>query len=270
MPSVNWREVADNWFGNCCCSFGGISEKLVFSFAKSYTSTTGICLLNTSSVILSKDDLLGFDIPDWSQKEDNELDLAFNNINNTSRCKDNRIMSLHGQTKRMDDLDQRLKKICTLKDNPSIEVNREMIDLDTLSQVSPTLEDMKNVPSTPRHYIQDHDIKCCDHSGSEHSAKEQDSSAFGLLENQKSFLDGYLGNVFMTRASNLSKEVQWVELLCPSCSCLLGAYPCGSSNAVFDSGVHLFKCYISTYPDAAASKNIFRYLASFQSHMHML
>ncbi|CAK8562207.1 unnamed protein product [Lathyrus sativus] len=29
MPSANWREVADNWFGACCCSFGGISEKLV-------------------------------------------------------------------------------------------------------------------------------------------------------------------------------------------------------------------------------------------------
>ncbi|URE26805.1 hypothetical protein MUK42_15562 [Musa troglodytarum] len=28
MPSVNWREVADNWFGACCCSFGGISEKI--------------------------------------------------------------------------------------------------------------------------------------------------------------------------------------------------------------------------------------------------
>ncbi|KAL6505855.1 hypothetical protein OROHE_023234 [Orobanche hederae] len=37
MPSVNWRDVADNWFGNCCCSFGGVSEKLVAEFAKSYT-----------------------------------------------------------------------------------------------------------------------------------------------------------------------------------------------------------------------------------------
>ncbi|XP_061953518.1 uncharacterized protein LOC133675962 isoform X3 [Populus nigra] len=29
MPSVNWPEMADNWFGGCCCSFGGASEKLV-------------------------------------------------------------------------------------------------------------------------------------------------------------------------------------------------------------------------------------------------
>ncbi|KAJ1418036.1 Ubiquitin-conjugating enzyme E2-binding protein [Sesbania bispinosa] len=32
MPSANWREVADNWFGACCCSFGGISEKLVMRY----------------------------------------------------------------------------------------------------------------------------------------------------------------------------------------------------------------------------------------------
>lgn len=36
LPSVNWTDVADNWFGTCCCSFGGISEKLVTRYVKSY------------------------------------------------------------------------------------------------------------------------------------------------------------------------------------------------------------------------------------------
>lgn len=263
MPSVNWREVADNWFGNCCCSFGGISEKLVINYAKSYTSTTGLCLLNTSSVILSKDDLVGFNIPDWSRKEDNELDFAVNNgVHQTTESKDDTTMSFHGQTI-MNDIDRRLKKQCSLKDSLIVEGKREMIDSDTSSQVSPTLEDVKNVPSTPVHYIQDNDIKCCDHTGSEHSSKEHESSAIGLLENQKTFLDGFLGNVFMAKASNLSKDVQWVELYCPCCSCLLGAYPCGNSNAVSDSGFHLLKCYISTCLDAEASRNLFRYLVYF-------
>ncbi|KAL8126492.1 hypothetical protein AgCh_013687 [Apium graveolens] len=259
MPSVNWREVADNWFGNCCCSFGGISEKLVISYAKSYTSTTGLCLLNTSSVILSKDDLVGFNIPDWIRKEDNELDFSANNgVHRTTESKDITTMSFHSQTIMRNDIDRRIKKQCSLKDTPKLEVKGEIIDSDTSAQVSPTLEDVKNVPSTPVHYIQDHDIKCCDHTGSEPSSKEHDSSAIGLLENQKSFLDGFLGNVFMTKASNLSKDVQWVELSCPCCSCLIGAYPCGNSNAVFDSGVHLLKCYISTCSDAEASRNLFR------------
>ncbi|KAF5736002.1 hypothetical protein HS088_TW14G00134 [Tripterygium wilfordii] len=34
MSSVDWHYVADNWFGGYCCSFGGISEKLV---AREYT-----------------------------------------------------------------------------------------------------------------------------------------------------------------------------------------------------------------------------------------
>jgi len=33
IPSVNWREATDNWFGNCFCSFGGVSEKLVNGYA---------------------------------------------------------------------------------------------------------------------------------------------------------------------------------------------------------------------------------------------
>lgn len=205
MPSVNWREVADNWFGNCCCSFGGITENLVIRYAKSYTTTTGLCLLNTSSIILSKHDLVGFNM--------------------------------------MNDIDTRLQKQCSFKDSLMIEVKHEII------------HSAKNVPS---HYVQDHDLKCCDHTGSQHSSKEHDSSAIGLLENQKSFLDGFLGNVFMTKPSNLTKDVQWVELSCPCCSCLLGAYPCGNSNGVLDSGVHLLKCYISTCLDAEASKNLFR------------
>ncbi|KAL1831526.1 hypothetical protein ACET3Z_001177 [Daucus carota] len=259
MPSVNWREVADNWFGNCCCSFGGISEKLVISYAKSYTSTKGLCLLNTSSVILSKDDLVGFNIPDWSLKEDDELDLSVKNgVHKATGIKDDMTMPFHGQTEMMDAIDSRLNKLCFLKDELKIEVKHEVVDTDALSQVSPTLEDIKHVPSSPGHYSKDHDIKCCDHSGSEPSAKELDTSAFELLENQKSFLDGYLGNVFMTRTSNLTKDVRWFELSCPCCSCLLGAYPRGNSNVVFDDGVHLFKCYISTCSDAGASGNLFR------------
>ncbi|XP_074355100.1 uncharacterized protein LOC141693829 [Apium graveolens] len=259
MPSVNWREVADNWFGNCCCSFGGISEKLVISYAKSYTSTTGLCLLNSSSVILSKDNLVGFNIPDWSRKKDNELEFSVSNgVHRTTESIDDTTMSFHGQTIMMNEIDRRLKEQCSLKDTQKIEVKPENIDSDTSSQVSPISEDVKNVASTPVHYIRDLDIKCCDHTGSEPSSKEHNSSAIGLLENQKSFLDGFLGNVFMTKASNLSKDVQWVELSCPCCSFLLGAYPCGNSSAVFDSGVHLLKCYISTCLDAEASKNLFR------------
>ncbi|CAK8570254.1 unnamed protein product [Lathyrus sativus] len=42
IPSANWREVADNWFGACCCSFEGISEKLVTRYVNSHTCAQGM------------------------------------------------------------------------------------------------------------------------------------------------------------------------------------------------------------------------------------
>ncbi|CAM8942004.1 unnamed protein product [Rhodiola kirilowii] len=59
MPSTDWRESADNWFGVCCCSFGGVSEKLVTGYANLYSCAMGKCLVNSTSVVICKDDLLG-------------------------------------------------------------------------------------------------------------------------------------------------------------------------------------------------------------------
>lgn len=71
MPSVNWREVADNWFGACCCSFGGISEKLVMQYIKTYDCVEGTCLLDSASVIICKDDLEGYTFQQhWDEQSD--------------------------------------------------------------------------------------------------------------------------------------------------------------------------------------------------------
>ncbi|XP_050944868.1 uncharacterized protein LOC103485086 isoform X2 [Cucumis melo] len=78
MPSVNWREVADNWFGSCCCSFGGISEKLVTRYTNSYRCEKGVCLLTLTTITLSKDDLIGHVFPDneGTQEFKDESDFA--------------------------------------------------------------------------------------------------------------------------------------------------------------------------------------------------
>ncbi|KAG8383366.1 hypothetical protein BUALT_Bualt04G0005100 [Buddleja alternifolia] len=172
MPSTNWRESADNWFGNCCCSFGGVSEKLVSKYAKSYTCDPGVCLLNTASVLLSKNDLLGCEFRDVKARRNFEPDL-----------------------------------------NPTTD--------NCLSRVS---QDEIHV----------------------------------FLENQKVFLDGYLGNGFMVRSSGLSKDIQWNKFLCPECSCFLGAYPCFEDNVPLDGGLRLFKCYISTCLPCDGSDDVFR------------
>ncbi|XP_031107214.1 uncharacterized protein LOC116011922 [Ipomoea triloba] len=80
MPSVDWRDVADNWFGTCCCSFGGVSEKLVMNYAKSYYCTAGLCLLSKTSVIISTDDLLECELPERNKLKKYDSDLKSDDI----------------------------------------------------------------------------------------------------------------------------------------------------------------------------------------------
>lgn len=82
MPSVNWREVADNWFGSCCCSFGGISEKLVLQYIKTYDCAEGSCLLDSAAVIICKNDLEGYIFPqqnlDGTSENSDKVELETN------------------------------------------------------------------------------------------------------------------------------------------------------------------------------------------------
>lgn len=87
-PSVNWREAADNWFGTCCCSFGGVSEKLVAKYANSYTCSSGLCLMDATSVVLCKDDFIGYKFPDQVEKREHEsLELSRLNISSKAVAK---------------------------------------------------------------------------------------------------------------------------------------------------------------------------------------
>ncbi|PPR91102.1 hypothetical protein GOBAR_AA29575 [Gossypium barbadense] len=69
-PSIDLQEVADNLFGGCCCSFRGISEKLVTRFANSYRCAKGVCLLNFTTVLLCKHVLVAYFAMDSGLSED--------------------------------------------------------------------------------------------------------------------------------------------------------------------------------------------------------
>ncbi|KAL1144015.1 hypothetical protein V6Z11_A11G201300 [Gossypium hirsutum] len=195
MPSIDWREVADNWFGGCCCSFGGISEKLVTRFANSYRCAKGF----SSDSGLSEDMLS-------SQERTNDL------------CE--KLSSIH------------------LKDNSvstSALVTKEKASAD---------------------HIQNHFDEGSQHSVPETCPVDQNTSQ--LLANQKLFLNGFLGNVFMAKSYNLSMDIDWMEFVCPNCLSLLGAYPFYNGAAPIDGGVRLFKCYVSTSSSAGGSGDLFR------------
>nr|VDD38537.1 unnamed protein product [Brassica oleracea] len=208
MPSVNWRESADNWFGTCCCSFGGISEKMVVKYTNSYACSSGLCLLSATTVLLSEDDLVECILSD--------------KVGMGRGCDIGRVELGSGRSE---------------VDSESHENGGEVDD---------SRDKVSSVP------------ECCVHDS--HGSSEGFQLDQRLTLDKKFLLDGFLEDVFMAKASNVSKNLDWIELACPECSSPLGAYPsgCGSNNEPIDGGVRLFKCYISTSPATGESSDVFR------------
>lgn len=55
---MEWRELADHWFGTCCCSDGAKTENLVAQFQQLMTPTRGLCLVGSTTCIIHSDDLV--------------------------------------------------------------------------------------------------------------------------------------------------------------------------------------------------------------------
>ncbi|XP_077244284.1 HECT-like ubiquitin-conjugating enzyme (E2)-binding protein [Tasmannia lanceolata] len=256
MPSVDWREVADNWFGSCCCSFGGISEKLVSRYADSYISEEGICLLDGTSVIISKDDLSGYAFPDSSDGNTNcnsELDLVVN-VHLTDDVVDSGGYGSGG--------------ICCGNGNDGPTHICEALDSLSLNEERSIAGVQHGLSLEEQHHCCISEINCAINNAHERpsdivsvtSLKNQKSTKIAELQtNQKSPHNGSLGSGFMVRNSNLSNDIEWVDFVCNQCSSLLGSYPSvNNGNAPVDGGVRLFKCYISTSVPVCGSGNIFR------------
>lgn len=361
MPSVNWREVADNWFGACCCSFGGISEKMVMRYASSYMCAPGMCLLSSTSVTLCKDDLVECDFlegcgeREWSCVTENpgddscgkgmrncELDgertSTWSDDGGVDKgCEEQECSSIvenprddgagigmrncelsdEGTSTSIDDGgvgkgcgEQGCSSI-SIAENPrddgvgkgmrNCELNDERhltcsddsgvtLAFDENSRfahpendkasVNSRCEFVKNEPdhsdfSDSRPDSDDaKDVNqassCCAHMTSNLGNGDREHHLCGtdgkegmptetveILGNQKSFLNGFLEDIFMARLSNLSKDIDWREFRCPQCTCLLGAYPCFDGHTLVDGGVRLFKCYISTSVPVGGSGDMF-------------
>ncbi|CAN0916399.1 hypothetical protein LINGRAHAP2_LOCUS29690 [Linum grandiflorum] len=240
MPSENWREVADNWFGGCCCSFGGVGEELVNTFADAYECEKGLCLLSSPAVTLCKDDVIGCKFRD---SDANELCEPEKPVASDTGCLSELMPvsgTFHGSK----------------KDEHQNEPVSETVNRDECCGSE------------------------CHASGYGPLSKHDEATrATKFPEHQKSFLNGFLGDAFMVGSYNRSVDIGWKEFLCPQCSSLLGAYPVtnGTTTPV-DNGIRLFKCSISTDLPASGSSDIFSFtlsmlkyfdiLAIFHSHLH--
>ncbi|XP_019423876.1 PREDICTED: uncharacterized protein LOC109333073 [Lupinus angustifolius] len=270
MPSTNWREVADNWFGTCCCSFGGISEKLVVRYANSYTCAQGVCLLSSTSITLCKDDVVEYNFPEGCEQQecdsiqDNRRDDGVgggtincgSNKEKTSTCSDaSDVIKAFDENSRFAPNDENL----SVNLRCGVAINK--MDHGDFSHSSPDsniAEDVSMTHSCCSHMTNILGDENSEHHSSDNSRKQwMPSETVEILENQRSFLDGYLEDVFMARASNISKDINWHEFTCPQCSSILGAYPCCEGHAPVDGGVRFFKCYISTCVPVGGAGDMF-------------
>ncbi|KAG4123366.1 hypothetical protein ERO13_D11G322533v2 [Gossypium hirsutum] len=243
MPSIDWREVADN------------CEKLVTRFANSYRCAKGVCLLNFTTILLFKDDLVAFKLYNGTHEYQPRPDFS-----SDSGLSEDMLSS----QERTNDLCEKLSSI-HLKDNSvstSALVTKEKASGNEFFSALP-LSDFSETETSAR--------GCCVHTadhiqnhfdeGSQHSVPVTcpvDQNTSQLLANQKLFLNGFLGNVFMAKSYNLSMDIDWMEFVCPNCLSLLGAYPFYNGAAPIDGGVRLFKCYVSTSSSAGGSGDLFR------------
>ncbi|PIA52778.1 hypothetical protein AQUCO_01000564v1 [Aquilegia coerulea] len=310
MPSADWREVADNWFGTCCCSFGGISEKLVKQYAYSYLFSKGTCLLDTSSVVISNEELTEHVFPDSVDQSKADVHVcdpvADNIITNyviASSCNGQNLFSenLYKSTSPNNKsiaLSQVCSSACGADENLSLtSLKKETITsnlenergnyVDTPLYISPAMLDFsgnttfahKDFTRGSNHCcvdqmnnVSNHDGEGCTHDISIISSKDQKvTDCINPLKNQNALLNISLGNGFMVRNSNLSQDVDWNELRCPQCSSVLGAYPTANeAHASADGGVRLFKCCTSTSLPVGGSSDVFRNHALHRVFMHQL
>ncbi|XP_009606956.1 uncharacterized protein [Nicotiana tomentosiformis] len=269
MPSVDWQDVADNWFGTCCCSFGGISEKLVKEFAKSYSCTTGVCLITGASVIICKEDIVGCEFPEPNR--DQTYDSQVNSAETTCLtrdvpCKSEQSRKVCFNYPGAGEVVDEISSGRPIEENIGVKQNNEVAEMvlngDSSTCMPLKLKDEDNmkslagISSEANCHTRNQNDGCCTSNMCE-MEKEYELN-IELLDKQKIFLKGCLGDAFMLRPSNLSNDVKWIEFLCPKCSSIIGSYPFSSDIAPLDDGIRLYKYNISTCLPICGVNDLFR------------
>ncbi|KAK8937341.1 hypothetical protein KSP39_PZI012604 [Platanthera zijinensis] len=263
IPSTNWQEVADNWFGGCC-SFGGVSEKLVSKYMNIFDCKVGTCLLDRASVTLCDHDLEGAIL----EKTSSDLGLEYpistccdfspELTNTSSTCCD--LVSLRPCS------DTRVQEI-----DPSFNVYSTRSTL-VGTQFDATIDCLKRNfnQSSESHdkmaseFVGERSSKCDFHSRiteATHAAgadgrSEFEASIAGYNAQQSTKV---YGSGFLITPGNLSKGIECDELSCIHCSSPLGSYARSKGTiSPQEGGIRLFKCYISTSLSVGSPDDIFK------------
>lgn len=286
MPSLDWEDVADNWFGGCCTSFGGASEKLVSRYINAYGRLEGTTLLDATSIIIEKDYLemdlvstVANSVPDIdfvalqeamstvSLQNDCTTEKIKLNKPEDEACHRNKIGSSHVQAPRvLEETETNGRTPWTdqsgtiqLKNGGDVNSEKSKGDCFVENVKQPSLETDSSLVDP---------CSCCCESGdsgkAEYNTSKMPTNNWKVqtaLENQRDYKltkSISLGSSFIVKESNLLKDVDWLELLCSHCSSSLGSYPSQCSLAPSDGRVRLFKCYTSSDISVGGPHDVFR------------
>ncbi|CAL4971595.1 unnamed protein product [Urochloa decumbens] len=284
MPSVNWEDVADNWFGGCCTSFGGAGEKLVAQFINAYGRLEGTSLLDTTAVTIETDYLeadlvaqitcsaLGSDvvaveevISDVSIGKDHATENSEEQANITGTHAQAPFILEEGlsvSSSETNGITPQTDQSGTCEMEIDIDVNCEKPKNDCcIEKLEESNKEINLSLVDPCHHccVSEYSGKAEDNNPSHMSSGNQKKQT--VLETKRDYKltkTISLGSSFIVKASNLMNDFEWVELLCGQCSSPLGSYPSQCSLVPADGRVRLFKCYTSTELPVTGPRDVFR------------
>ncbi|KAJ1277759.1 hypothetical protein BS78_04G027900 [Paspalum vaginatum] len=282
MPSVNWEDVADNWFGGCCTSFGGAGEKLVSQFINAYGRLEGTSLLDATAITIETNYLeadlvaqVACSVPSSDIVDRKEAisdvsvgDHTTREIKLKSSEEQTMITATHAQSpivlEEGHSVSSNETNGFTQTDqscNSQMEID---IDANLKSESDCYVENMGKSNKEVDLSLVDPCHFCCVNEKAEDNPSELslgNQKRQSMLETERDYKltkTISLGSSFIVKASNLLNDFEWVELLCGRCSSPLGSYPSQCSLVPADGRVRFFKCYTSTEIPVMGPRDVFR------------
>lgn len=287
MPSVDWEDVADNWFGGCCTSFGGAGEKLVSQFINAYGRLEGTSLLDATAITVETDylesdlvsQIAGSSLSrDFVAMKEAIFDVTVGKDHTTGKIK------LKNSEKQAKITFTHAQPPINLEEGPSVsssetngvspQINQPVTsqleaDTDVYFEKSENDFCVENMGKSKEVDLSLGDLgHCCCVNGSNGKAEDNPSqmslgndkkqNTLEIKRDYKLTKTISLGSSFVVKASNLLNEFEWVELFCGRCSSPLGSYPSQCSPVPADGRVRLFKCYTSTEIPVTGPHDAFR------------
>ncbi|KAJ6991719.1 hypothetical protein NC653_019780 [Populus alba x Populus x berolinensis] len=262
-PFIMDSEMADNWFGGCCCSFGGASEKLVNRYAQSYACPMGVCMLNSTAVTLCSDDLAGckfsekYKIQTYKPEQESGDEGLIEEAMRDFETESGRVIRCDSQCGVIQGVNGKSWSSCSKLENHGENVKFKVAEEKTNSSI--LLSALPASDLSEKYIILKIILmKVASMMCAGLLWKTRITKAMELRINQRSFLNGFLGDAFMLDPIIYLLVLNGSNLFAHGAHPLIGAYPCANGDMPVDDGVRLFKCYISTSLPVGGPADLFR------------